>query len=183
MSTYQNNDRPKDPLFSAKSAKMGQNSKGGDRIEFSMYPEVAVSLAIQLIQEVATVTPETTISEIAALVESTNVAIAATREMDKDVAKLEQLKARKSFYNPRGAKLDIHLTNKPTNDGREFLSGILFSKGIQEFGSQPRPDSSASAPSARPSGGSTAGAKPVSGGSGTFNAAKAAVDKLRRPSQ
>lgn len=36
--------------------------------------------------------------------------------------------------NPRGVKLDIHLTKPTTQDGRQFDSGYAFIKGIQEFG-------------------------------------------------
>lgn len=41
--------------------------------------------------------------------------------------------------NERGVTLDIHVTEKTTNDGsRTFLSGFSFVKAIQEFGSSRR---------------------------------------------
>lgn len=158
------NELPKDELFAAKSCELGKNSKGGDHVKYSMQPEAAVGLALSILREVAGVEGSTTIADIETKVSSVTDAVIASREQDFDVAKLEQLKARKSFKNPRGVRLDIHMTEKATNDGRVFLSGIMFSKGIQEFGSTPKP-----------------GAPNRSASAQTSSATKQAVDRLRRP--
>ncbi len=55
--------------------------------------------------------------------------------------------------NPRGVKLDVHLTTPTTSDGRTFDSGFAFIKGIQEFGSY---DSRPAAPTSFVRKGSTA---------------------------
>lgn len=44
---------------------------------------------------------------------------------------VEQLQA---VTTERGAKFDIHTSEKATDDGRTFLSSIAFVKGIQEYG-------------------------------------------------
>lgn len=36
--------------------------------------------------------------------------------------------------NERGIRLDVHVNEKESADGRSFLSAIMFVKGIQEFG-------------------------------------------------
>ena len=36
--------------------------------------------------------------------------------------------------NERGIRLDVHVNEKESADGRSFLSAIAFVKGIQEFG-------------------------------------------------
>ncbi len=36
--------------------------------------------------------------------------------------------------NPRGVKLDLHVSKKESQDGRAFDSAIVFVKGVQEMG-------------------------------------------------
>lgn len=82
-------EKPKDPMVKFKSVRMGQNSKGGERIVLSLSPE-EVDYLVEKVKEGAT---------------------------------------------ERGVNLDIHITERSTNDGsRNFLSGIAFIRGIQEFG-------------------------------------------------
>lgn len=45
----------------------------------------------------------------------------------------------KNNNNERGIRLDVHVNEKESEDGRAFLSAIMFVKGIQEFGKGPRP--------------------------------------------
>lgn len=45
---------------------------------------------------------------------------------------IQQLTALKG--NERGTKIDVHYGTKQTEEGRTFLGGFFFVRGIQEFG-------------------------------------------------
>ena len=51
----------------------------------------------------------------------------------------------KDKNNERGVRLDVHVNEKESADGRSFLSAIMFVKGIQEFGANRKPMGAAAA--------------------------------------
>lgn len=71
----------------------------------------------------------------------------------------------RSKVTERGIRLDVHVSDKSSEDGRQFKSAIAFVKGIQEFGAPKTQGSYAATP------------KP---GAVVSSTTKSAIDALKR---